>query len=309
MQQDFFLDDFKINCGERALSCYQDQETLKQNYKYELGKIFERVESERLAEDFYSWQNLANTRASHYKNRLYELEEDKALVAGIRFKGGDKNRPFVGIFCRNFKLDKSLQQKLSTLFAKEFSVFKPATFRCYIPEEQKLEELSYQTDLHLIAAPVRKLDFNHELPEGYKVEKASRLDFYEEFKKQYDRFIESNQIGNELYPATQSGLEECHRDGTLSVLLKEDEVQGVFATSRESLEGLSGISVFEEFLFEKSRGQGLAKVLQARSIKMLNYPKDEILMGTIHCENLASVRTAQNLGRKIIGTYHFFNSL
>jgi len=68
---------------------------------------------------------------------------------------------------------------------------------------------------------------------------------------------------------------------------------------------LKGYYIVEEFLIENFRGKQFASAVQRHLINKLPFNSNEMLFGTIHYENIPSLRTAMRVDRRPIGMYAF----
>ena len=76
---------------------------------------------------------------------------------------------------------------------------------------------------------------------------------------------------------------------------------GIIAANNGSNNFLSGFYIEEEFLLEQFRGKHLASAVQRHLIENLPSDNNAMLSGTIHYENIPSLKTAMSVGRKPIG--------
>jgi L-amino acid N-acyltransferase YncA len=104
-------------------------------------------------------------------------------------------------------------------------------------------------------------------------------------------------------PEDAGSLAECAEEGLLFEVLVDDAPAGVVASVRYDAHGMAGFSVQELCLDGAHRGRHVAAAALQRLVDELPARDDDVLWGTIHPENVPSLRNALSVGRVIVGGY------
>jgi L-amino acid N-acyltransferase YncA len=104
-------------------------------------------------------------------------------------------------------------------------------------------------------------------------------------------------------PEDAESLADCASQGLLFEVLVEGNPAGVVAAMREDGHGMSGFCVQELCLDQAWRGRGLAARAVRELVARLPAEPGDVLWGTIHPDNMPSLRQALSLGREIVGGY------
>src|SRR5205085_3752963 len=93
-------------------------------------------------------------------------------------------------------------------------------------------------------------------------------------------------------PEDEDSLAECAEQRLLFEVLVDGEPAGVVASLRSDAHAMSGFSVQELCLDAHHRGQRLAAGVLQRLIDALPARPEDVLWGTIHPDNTASLRNS-----------------
>lgn len=231
----------------------------------------------------------------------FEIEGIGPFLIGQRFKNGDRKMPFV-ILVLGFE-----EEKLSSV----------------IEDIKKIAQQSYPKTKPL--GLTVSLRFTDKVPDGAKVwnqvvygkyneqvnssnvrlEVADTPIPYPEYCRIYEDWSAHNsELSRFVSKESEEDLEESAKAGLYFKFFVDNELAGIICGERESLYGHDAIYIFEELLFQKFRGQGLAKTMQR--IFHNQFPEVKYIWGHILNENKPSLKTALSCKRKILEKEVFF---
>ncbi|MEZ6185433.1 MAG: hypothetical protein R3F62_10535 [Planctomycetota bacterium] len=263
----------------------------------ELGRIGDRA----FAEGFARACPRNDAPPEAYWPRV--LEGTPTLLAGIRFKGGDRAQPFVELIAWDGPLPAwdALRQRLAAAFAQ----FAPRRLRLRLPGEAPPPGSAVELDQWLVAGRVAELR-RQPRSAALATRSAADLACFEAFCAAYRAWqAGAGPLGAEVQPASREELEACLESGAVVLVEAEGAWAGLAAAERQAERGLRGFCVVEELLDAPLRGQGRAAALQRALIDALPAEEDDVLWGTIHGINAPSLRTARRVGREVVEGWWF----
>ncbi len=137
---------------------------------------------------------------------------------------------------------------------------------------------------------------------------TKNLDHYPIYKSDFENIIKNNPDFAEMAQIeTPEGFESMMKKELLFDIFIQNEWAGYIGVEPASESFLNGYEVYEEFLISKFRGQHFAPAAQRHLIEKLPDSNNAMLYGTIHYNNVPSIKTALKVGRKKIGQYIFVN--
>lgn len=104
-------------------------------------------------------------------------------------------------------------------------------------------------------------------------------------------------------PSTLEELRDCAEEGLLFEARVENAPAGVVAARRDDDHGMTGFVVQEIVLGTAFLGRSLGRRVLARLAEALPARDGDTLWGTIHADNVPSLRNARSVGRDIVGGY------
>jgi GNAT superfamily N-acetyltransferase len=218
--------------------------------------------------------------------------------AGIRFKGGDLNQPFVEV-AADFALGTDALEQLSPMVRATFAVFRPRALMVWRFEaDGPAPWPTAALDQTYYVAPIAHLRPGDRPapPTDFRVQRATHLDWYAPLAADHAAFLAAHPLlADEIRFETRADLEACLEAGLLFEAHHGATLAGVIAFDEEPFFGLPGFLVREELLLAPFRGRGLGTWLQRLAAEQL--PADHLLFGTIHGLNTPSRRTAAANGR------------
>ncbi len=234
------------------------------------------------------------------------------VVTSIRFIGGDLSKPAVFLMHKDFDLVRIADiQQLGAFLKQEYALFAPKRFRWFstkdksdlITNHEGIEgDLGYYTHFlsDLKKAP-KPANF-----EKVQLQVASSLDWYDLYFNSYQEMYQANPFFEEMASVeSKESLQNMIDNESLFEVFIEGKWAGIIGVCKAKALFLEGYEVYEEYLLPEFRGKHLAPAVQRHLIEKLSIVGDEMLYGTIHYQNQASIKTAKRVGRKQVGLYVF----
>jgi len=273
------------------------------NFNYYMNHAF--------AKQVFDSIKIEGSTPDDYKYRYIQTTLGE-MITSIRFVGGDLNKPAVYLIHKDFELKDTKDIKLiGETIKKHYAIFKPKRFRWYSStiETDLIEAHDFITgDLIYLAEFIDYLK-EQPLPKNFNkvsLHSANSLSWYSDYQKGFDEiykkwpaFIEMAQV------ESKETLNELIEKKLLFEIEIEGKWAGIIAANSGSDYFFNGYYIVEEFLTENFRGKKLASSVQRHLINKLTSNSNEMLFGTIHYDNPASLRTALSAKRKAIGMYIF----
>lgn len=315
---------------------------LMQNTEYQLNKIreyelnnipevvtewlskshFERILNERLTKSFVGLNDSQNAKrvmeivkhpeqnVENYKLHLISPGEDKFAVTSIRFQEADETfTAFVQVYKRSFDFCTLSKDEIQNIF-KRYEMFEPTHIEFYANYGVDMDFLfQYKVTLDqvVVAGHIFSLRKNP-LPVRYneiEIVPADDMKFYEKYSDEYDFFHNQNEINRTLTrKETYETMNELMKIGCVYKVIIENEYVGIFAVQKSNILFLEGYVIIEELLFNDFRKKGYAPALQRKMIDTINANETDIIFGTIHSKNYASLDTATKCGRVKLGSFY-----
>ncbi len=255
----------------------------------------------------YGYCKIKGTSAEDYKYRFLSTPFGE-IVTSIRFIGGDLNKPAVYLVYKDFELvDAKNIRLICQLLKKEYTIFNPERifWNSSNIESKLIDTEDFVTgDMVTISYFLDHLQ-SLEKPDNFdqiELKHARSLEWYaiyqnayEALQKKWPAFVEMGQLSSE------STLQELMNKKLLFEIFVEGEWAGVIGSNEDNEGLLIGYYIEEEFLLEQFRGKKMAASVQRHLIERLSPENDSMLSGTIHYDNLPSLKTAKRVGRKPIG--------
>lgn len=273
------------------------------NLKKEIESDFNQLAELALPEVYterFNYFKLDGTRPIDFRERVLEIGNDKFIMAGIRFRGLNINRPFISI-APNFEITDNYFSLLAELIQKEFSLFKPLPLQFQMPSECKYSSIDLGIDRYTIVGKVNNL-LSEQLPERVEtieLIEIKHIDFYENYLNEYKIFHLNNPcLIDEVKPESLEDLTESMSNQLLYKIFIDNKEAGIIAGSIYNYYGVSSVCILEEILYDTFKGNGLGVYVQREFIKKL-MGRYELLWGTISSLNTPSLKTALRNGRRI----------
>lgn len=274
-------------------------EGLKKEIASDLNQLAE-LSLEEVYTERFNYFKLKGTTAEDFRERIIEIEKDKFILAGIRFRGLNVDRPFISIVT-SFEITNNRLYNLAEVIKNEFSIFKPNSFQFQLPSEIALTAPELEIDRFTVVGSVKKIT-DHCLPERSEIVEIVELNntvFYEGYIKEYKIFHEKNiYLKDEVKPESAEDFNEAIRNKLLYKIMIDNKHAGIIAGSPFNYYGIQGVCILEEILYDSFKGKGLGIYIQKEFSKKL-IGRYDLLWGTISSLNQPSLKTALRNGRKI----------
>lgn len=245
-----------------------------------------------------------------YNNRVVELADGSRCLTGIRFRGGDLSRPFVDLVAVEGTLDPLRIAEIADEVDIAWAPFEPRAIRLFHPDPigfLEHDRSGTQPDQFVLAAPVTQLR-HHGLRDadasGIWLRPAADLEWYDRYVAELEDLFTTDPMLQEMTRAeSRDDLAETRRAGLLFEIRVGDNWAGVLASPRDAGFGMRGHSMQEIMLAAEYRGRGIAVTAERQLIMRLSAGSGDVLFGTIDARNSPSLRTAQAVGRRVVGGY------
>jgi len=261
-------------------------------------------------DDDFSQKNCAYCKvdgavSDDYKYRLYETSLGE-IVTSIRFMGGDLTKCFVSILYKDFPLEKVKDIRyLSEFLAEAYQIFQPkdiAWFSTKIDHDLIKNNDSIRGDMLYVSAYLAYLK-QQPKPKNFdkiSLKLATSTDWYGQYIRTYEQlYKEIPNFEDMAHFEPESAFIPMMKANLLYEVFVENKLAGTIGVERREERFYKGYVVYEEVLFDSFRGKGFASAMQRHLIEHLEDAGDDILFGTIHYKNQASLKTALGVGRKV----------
>ncbi len=259
------------------------------------------------AEGFARACPVAGASARDYLQRALALPAGGEVLAGIRFKGGDLDQPFVDLVAWDRDLAPVWPAVVEAVRAA-FVVFAPPRVRLHVPAGARPPGAGAEPDLHVVAGRVPALRADARAwPPGLTIERQATLALFDAYEREFAAWqAGAGALAREVGPESRESLQRCLDDGALVAMFVDGAWAGLAGARRARLWALDGFEVAEELVTAGFRGRGLGPWLQRGLSDALDDPAgDALLVGTIHATNAPSLATARRCGREVVATSWF----
>ncbi|MGB1247836.1 MAG: GNAT family N-acetyltransferase, partial [Chitinophagales bacterium] len=276
----------------------------KQDYRY--------CNDDKWAKSMFDYCKIKNSKASDFKYRVLTCSLGE-MVCSIRFVGGDMSKPAVFILHKDFALEKITDIRTVGHFLKEeYQNFSPKRIRWFFPKngnELITSDKRIKGDLVYIAGFLSDIKSNttFSLKEEVQLHETTSLDWFPKYQSAYQQMIINDPSYAEMGEmTTKETFQDLMKQNLVFEIKINNEWAGIIAASQENHHYYIGYEIYEEFLLNSYRGKGYASTTQRLLIEKMNAAKNNMLWGTIHYDNIASLKTAMKNGRKECGIYIFY---
>jgi L-amino acid N-acyltransferase YncA len=249
-----------------------------------------------------------------WSNRILTLDDGAGwALTGIRFRGMDARKPFVDVVaCSQVPTRRALLD-VATGVARAYDAFSPLCARFAVPDADgfvKLLDAGFgpgsAVDMQIVAGPIRLLRVAPRVAtyERVALTAGDPLVLAERARLIYaDLAAERPATALWATPESADSLEECATKGLLFDIAVDGRPAGVAAALREDAHGMTGFVVQEIALDRAHRGQGLGPAVLQRLVDRLPGVDGDVVWGSIHPDNVSSMRNALRVGRRPVGAY------
>ncbi|WP_412749990.1 hypothetical protein [Krasilnikovia sp. M28-CT-15] len=250
-----------------------------------------------------------------WANRRLDLPGGGWALTGIRFRGRDVDRPFVDVVATSLRPAPDSLSVVGAAVASAYRDFAPLCLRVAAPDAPRLVQQLRRDprfgphcaiDMHVVAGLVSQLRAhpraNSYAGVGLRAGNPQRL--VQRVAAIYEELAEREpELPMWANPENLESLTECADAGLLFEVLVDGASAGVVAALRDDAHAMRGFSVQELCLDASHRGRRLASGVVQRLVDQLDAGDGDVLWGTIHPSNAASLRNALSIGRELVGGY------
>jgi hypothetical protein len=231
------------------------------------------------------------------------------VLCGIRFYGGDRDRPFVELIAWT---ERALDLFAAADVAMDaFAAFQPTCARVLLPEGVRLstrDGRSVRADQVLLVARAGEMtpaDRSAQVAlQDAPVDEAAAF----VAERYAELALRDPALAAHVPASTREQLEECAATGRLAWWMVDGARAGLIGVARGKMLGLRGYLVIEEIVAPAFRGRGTAAAAQCELASEISQADPQALIfGTIDAVNQASLRTARRAGRDAIATWWFLD--
>ena len=238
--------------------------------------------------------------ASELRDRVLLNENNKIILAGVRYRNLDAEFPFIELNA-NFDFDESNLVDIQKLVHSEFRAISPQGFTFkQAPGEIKMTKAWSHIvfgKTHLTNPSSAESHLEFEWPRSF--------DDYSTYRAEYERFLEASpELQGYVRVEPEEALKKSATKGLMMVVSDQFGTAALLAGHERELYGLKCLYLGENFVTERWRGKGLASWLQSVYLTSLR-DRYEYVWGHIYAGNLPSLKAALACGREIIQTEFF----
>ncbi len=253
---------------------------------------------------------------SDWANRIIVLENGAGwALTGIRYRGLDVSRPFVDVIaCTPAPTGADIVGVARAVVAA-YAEFRPLCARFEIPDVEvfNAEVVSNPgfgphtgIDMCLVAGLLPRLRAVPRVATYGRVElcHGDPAMLAERTAGVYAG-LASRMPASTLWatPENVGSLTDCADEGLLFDVTVDGHPAGVAAARRDDSHAMTGYVVQEIALDRDHRGQHFGPAVLQRLVDALPDADTDVLWGTIHPDNVASMRNALRVGREYVGAY------
>lgn len=249
-----------------------------------------------------------------WANRRIELANGQWVIAGIRFRGRDVEKPFVDIFATSLPHTPAGVEALTEVLP-HFKEFAPLCLRVNLPEStlfaaqlSQAEEFhgDAELDLLIVASPVDEMktrphallfDATTLIPSSAQHAAKLTAEIYESLTTSRPQLCEW------ATPADAQSLQEAAQQRLLFEICVHGETAGIIAAERQDAYGFTGFCMQEIALNTAHRGRGIGVAALQHLVRALDATPHDLLWGHIHPGNIPSLHNAEASGRKIVTSH------
>ncbi|MEP4198284.1 MAG: GNAT family N-acetyltransferase [Aliishimia sp.] len=241
-------------------------------------------------------------------NHRHVTAQNGSLLGGIRFFGGNAERPFVELIAHTFQESAGGIEALASLVRSEWRAFKPENMRLLLTPEQLNSFESAQSafiDMSIHAARYEDI----KKPNG-RVELATFNNATAAIEIVEQRYRDVSEhdpdLAQNISAADPQDVQEWYDAGQIQAITAKDKTVGLLAIAPGNIEWMTGDEVNEEVISTPHTGKGYASEAQKAWAEQAQ-DQDKLLLGTIDRLNPASRKTAEAVGRKAVLNYVFIS--
>lgn len=296
-----FVDYIKRRTPDLARQWFSE-DYLKQRLSLSLRRDIVLMFDLNSAITFRDYCPVESATVQDYMNKLLTLADGNQLIMSIRFDRLDPSLPFIEVDQLTFDVITYDSAQLLSAVNTLFTVFKPNYLRFF--SDKKSDVL--MCDARFVVGLLD--DILKHPPDGVervRVKRVVDLRNYERYSQAYDAFhAEAPHLKQAVPKEPPESMQEYIVNGDIFDAYLGDEWLGTVILDPYDEFVWRGFMVADEIIAPQYKRQGLGALMQYQALKMLDYDENTVIVGTIHPENIASLKTAERLRRVDIGGYY-----
>lgn len=248
---------------------------------------------------------LSNSLISDYCNKIIKLSNNNSIMTQLRFKGLDLKKPFIEILFTNFEVNNNNIEEICLCVSKNYNTVPNTCLRFFNKSNIVNLERNCQIDKVLYANY-----YTSPLP-AYINSKMVHLEIPTDVTSFYDEYLhEYNAVNKEFAtPLSIEMLQKLIIKESFFLIKNGNNIIGSIAANEKYVGSIMGYEIVDEIIYQKYRGNSFASEAQNLLINKLISNKLEVLiLGTIHPNNIASIKTAESNNRIRLGAWHFISN-
>jgi hypothetical protein len=307
MDIDRFLK-YEMNNIPLVLLAWVGDENVKNSIRTKLMDDYAYLYDDEAAGEYMSNIKFENTHIEDYYTHFIELENNRAVISSIYFRKERGNLfPFIQIVHKNFDFSTIRKNELDKII-NWYNAFNPEFIRFYehdLRESMTIHDYKITGESIVAAGHIATIK-HHIRPDNYgdiSLENVRDMDFYENYSREYEDILRENRhLRNFLNKESYETMKRLVEINFVYKIIIDGETAGIFAVDKTIEKYFNSFLVVEEILYKKFRGRGYAPAAQRKIIDTIIAGSSEMIQGTIHPQNLASLKTALKNNRVLIGT-------
>jgi len=290
------------------LLAWVGSENIKNSIRTKLMDDYAYLYDDEAAGEYMSNIKYENTHIEDYYAHFIDLDYNRAVISSIYFRKERGNFfPFIQIFHKNFDFSSIRKNELEKIISW-YGAFNPEFIRFYehdLRESMTIHDYKITGESIVAAGHIATIK-HHTKPDDYgdiSLEIVHNMDFYENYSREYDDFLKENgHMRNFLNKESYETMKRLVEINFVYKIIIDGETAGIFAVDKTIEKYFNSFLVVEEVIYKKFRGRGFAPAAQRKIIDIIIAGSQEMIFGTIHPQNLASLKTALKNDRVLLGT-------
>jgi len=268
------------------------------------SKQFELLDQTEKVKYYYENFFVKDSSIVDYCNKIIKVPNQGMILTQLRFKGLDIIYPFIEIVFSNFKIDENNIRLVYSLIIDNYKSIKIEWIRFFSTSIHFSKEINNVDKLLYAKYYIGVFDIKSQQSYIYIEKPKDNDDFYEEYLKEY------NSVNKDLaQPLKFEYIKELILDNLFFLIKYNTDVIGTIAIDKKYVNSIIGYEIIDEIIYEKFRGKSFAKFAQNLLINDVILRKSNVLiLGTIHPDNIPSIKTAESNGRICLGKWIFYKN-
>jgi GNAT superfamily N-acetyltransferase len=251
-----------------------------------------------------------------WSNRVIALDDQAGwAMTGIRFRGLDVSAPFVDVIACTAAPTAAGILQVASQVSEAYAAFTPLCTRFAVSDADAFQQVVLGAhgfgphtgiDRHIVAGLVHRLRTAPRVAtyDRVQLENGDPATLAAQAQSIYSD-LAGRDPATTLWatPEDVESLTECADAGLLFEVAVDGRPAGVAAALREDAHGMRGFVVQEIVLDSAYRGRGFGPAVLQRLADHVPDDGRDVLWGSIHPDNVSSLRNAFRVGRRTVGAH------